>query len=425
MSHEKVIQAICEGKNILVIGGAGTGKSTVQGSAKSILGDTASLAPTGISALNVEGMTGHRALSLPISIPTEKDFTDYMKARNATTKKLFGPKKAVARVFYDEIGMVRSDQFAMADHALKSIYKNKKPFGGMQMCLFGDLSQIPPVVKPNEAAILQQHFGGKYFFQDKAFEQGNFEIIYLNDVKRQNNLEMIKHLNNIRLYGYNFNIQESLDFFNDTCLTRDIDEAIYLVTTNALCDQINTKYYNKLTTPEQVFFSKRTGVFKDSPMPDVMALKTGCKVMITSNDSEDRYVNGTLGIVEDFGDKSVYVTLMSGLTVEIKGQTYENFEYFTDPEGKLAKKTLGTFTQIPLKLSWAQTVHKSQGITLDKAYIDLGNYVFSAGIPYVGLSRLRTLEGLSLVRAMTKRDIIKDQAVLDFYIKTGGLELTL
>ena len=420
-----IIERICEGKNIFVNGGAGTGKTTLQRSVKDILNNTVSVAPTGIAALNTQGITGHRAFSLPTSIPTAENYTNYMKARSPITKKLFGKNRAVDRVFWDEIGMVRSDHFQMADFALKSIYKNSKPFGGMQMCLFGDLSQIPAVVKSEEASILRQHFGGKYFFQNPAFTEGDFEVIYLHDVKRQDNQEMIQHLNNIRLYGYNFPLKQSIDFFNDNCLKTDIGDATYIVTTNAMCDEINSNYYNSLSTPERKYFSKRTGVFKENPLPDVMSLRAGAKVMTVANHSDGLYVNGSIGFVVDVDVDTVYVEFLHNRSnvVGVKTSTYESYEYFTNKEGELDKKVIGSFSQIPLKLAWGVTLHKCQGLTLDKAYLDFGKSVFAAGMPYVGLSRFKTLSGLSLVRPLRTNDIIRDQTILDFYIKTGGLEM--
>ena len=419
---EEATSAVLSGQNVLVLGGAGVGKTVLQESLMMVLGsDTVPVASTGVAALNVQGITAHRAFSLPFGIPTPKDYDNYLKKRSLTTKALFGKGRAVNRVLFDEIGMFRSDSFDFMDKSLKSIYKNNSPFGGLQMCLFGDLSQIPPVVKPDERQYLNQMFNGNYFFNTDAFKQGNFKTIFLTEIKRQSDFEMKKHLNNIRVYGEHFSIQESLDYFNDNCVNKDIGDAGFIVTTHAVCDVVNNNEFNKLNTSIISFNAKIIGKFKDEPAPKHLRLRVGCRVMILANHPENKYVNGSTGIVVNLNSHNIVVQLDSGQVVDISEFNYSNYEYFTNKKGELDKKEVGNFIQFPIKLAWACNTHKTQGKTMDKAYIDMGKKVFASGMTYVALSRLRTIEGLSLLRPLRKDDIIRDQEVINFYRMNGGI----
>lgn len=419
---EQATRAVLSGQNVLVLGGAGAGKSTLQESLMMVLeSDTIPVASTGVAALNVKGITAHRAFSLPFGIPTPKDYDNYLKKRSLTTKALFGKGRAVNRIQFDEIGMFRSDAFDFMDKSLKSIYKNNDPFGGLQMCLFGDLSQIPPIVKPEEKQYLNQMFNGNYFFNTDAFKQGNFKTIFLTEIKRQSDFEMKKHLNNIRIYGEHFNLKESLDYFNDNCVNKDIGDAGFIVTTHAVCDVVNNREFNKLNTPVFTFNAKISGKFKDEPAPKHLKLRVGCRVMILANHPDNKYVNGSTGIVVKLQKGRIDVQLDSGQVVDISEFNYSNYEYFTNKKGDLDKREIGIFTQFPIKLAWACNTHKIQGQTLDKAYIDMGNKVFASGMTYVALSRLRTIEGLSLLRPLRKDDIIRDEQVINFYRMNGGI----
>ena len=419
---EQVTNAVFSGQNVLVLGGAGVGKSVLQESLMMVLGsDTVPVASTGVAALNVQGITAHRAFSLPFGIPTPKDYENYLKKRSLTTKALFGKNRAVNRIQFDEIGMFRSDPFDFMDKSLKSIYKNNDPFGGLQMCLFGDLSQIPPVVKPDERQYLKQMFNGHYFFSTDAFKQGNFKTIFLTEVKRQSDFEMKKHLNNIRVYGEHFNIQESLDYFNDNCVNKYIGDAGFIVTTHAACDIVNSNEFNKLNTPVFSFNAKIMGKFKDEPAPKHLRLRVGCRVMILANHPDNKYVNGSTGIVVKLQKGRIDVQLDTGQVVDVSEFNYSNYEYFTNKKGELDKREVGKFVQFPIKLAWANNLHKVQGCTLDKAYIDMGQRVFAQGMTYVALSRLRTIEGLSLLRPLRKNDIIRDEEVINFYRMNGGI----
>ena len=419
---EQVTNAVFSGQNVLVLGGAGVGKSVLQESLMMVLGsDTVPVASTGVAALNVQGITAHRAFSLPFGIPTPKDYENYLKKRSLTTKALFGKNRAVNRIQFDEIGMFRSDSFDFMDKSLKSIYKNNDPFGGLQMCLFGDLSQIPPVVKPDERQYLKQMFNGNYFFNTDAFRQGNFKTIFLTEVKRQSDVEMKKHLNNIRVYGEQFNLQESLDYFNDNCVNKDIGDAGFIVTTHAICDVVNNKEFNKLSSQVHTFNAKVCGKFKDEPAPKHLHLRIGSRVMILANHPENQYVNGSTGIIVNIKKTYITVQLDCGKIVDVQEFNYTNFEYFTNNKGDLDKREVGSFTQFPIKLAWANNLHKVQGKTMDKVYIDMGKRVFAQGMTYVALSRLRSMDGLSLLRPLRKDDIIRDETVLNFYRMNGGI----
>jgi energy-coupling factor transporter ATP-binding protein EcfA2 len=209
---------ITDGSMVMVIGRAGCGKTTIENSMKLLLeSDTVCLGSTGLAALLNGGMTSHKALSMPFGIPLEEDYNAFWSTASKTTKALFGPKSPVTRIFFDEVGMTTSYQMHWMDFALKKLYRTDKPFGGLQVCLFGDVSQLEPVVKSQERPFIMNSFGGVNFFESSAFIDGNFKIYNLKEVKRQDNQEMIKHLNNIRVYGYNFNLKEySYNAFSHT-----------------------------------------------------------------------------------------------------------------------------------------------------------------------------------------------------------------
>lgn len=445
---EDAVDSILSGKNTLVLGPSGSGKTSLQSSVKTFLGEEIlPLATTGVAALLNEGMTMHRAFSLPFGVPMPADYAEYMKSRSPVTGKLFNRKSLINNIFVDEIGMSRSDAFSFMDFALKSNYRNKLPFGGKQMCLFGDIAQLPPVVRNEEAPMLQQLFGGQHFFNSPAFHEGSFNIVILDKIFRQEDAETQKHLNNIRLYGSLFNIQESVDFFNENCYNKKPNpKAPFIVTTNAASDKMNQQMFNKLQTPIASFKAKVKGKWKDTPAPDILEVREGCRIMMTRNDGEDRYANGSTGTVIGIGkskadfdmgideilnpfapkakkkttkETCIIVELDSGKIVNVYPYKFVQYDYVTDDEGKPKKVESGHFTQYPMKLSWANTVHRVQGMSLDAANIDLGWKAFAPGQAYVALSRVRSVEGICLKRPLNVNDIIVDNAVLDFIQRYG------
>ena len=416
--EDQVIDSVFSGENILLTGAAGCGKTTIENSMKLLLeSDTVCLGSTGLAALLNGGMTSHKALSMPFGIPLEEDYNAFWSTASKTTKTLFGPKSPITRIFFDEVGMTTSYQMHWMDFALKKLYRTDKPFGGLQVCLFGDVSQLEPVVKSQERPFIMNSFGGLNFFESSAFIDGNFKIYNLKEVKRQDNQEMIKHLNNIRVYGYNFNLKESLDYFNDQCLGKPFEDSNFMVTTNARCDEINKQKFSQLNTNIHKFKATRKGQMKETPAPEMLELREGCRVIILKNHPDKLYVNGSVGIVHKINKFGVEVLLENGKVVDLDTTTWENYSYDINSEGKLYKKKVGSYSQYPLRLAYSSTIHKNQGVSCDSANIDLGKRVFASGMTYVALSRVRTIEGIRLLRPLNKFDVIENKAVLDFYKK--------
>ena len=410
--EDRIIDSVFAGKNAFVMGSGGVGKSVLFKSMNLLLKeDTVCVGSTGVSATNIEGCTAHKIFGIPIGIPTE---ADYNKARKNINKyrKLFNPQSPIKRIFFDEISMCRADAYIWIDWLLKECYRNNLPFGGLQFVKFGDLFQLGAVVKPEERSLLQDIYGTSNFFDTDVYNNSETDIFHMTKVYRQSNPELIKHLQNIRVYGSMFNLQQSLDYFNDLCLHNKIDSNDYLVTTNKKADELNLINYNKIKEKEFVYKADYS-CFDSEPAPKVLKLKKGCRVIILVNHPEGEYNNGTKGYITSLAPDYICVRTDDGKDVVIKKNKWTSYDYKTVKD-KLVKKERGYFSQIAVKLAYAITSHRAQGVTLESAIIDLGPRVFAPAIPYVCLSRVKTVERISLTRPIRKQDIITDKYVFDF-----------
>ncbi|MEQ1704875.1 MAG: AAA family ATPase [Rickettsiales bacterium] len=394
--------------NVFLTGKAGTGKSTFlkyfrENTSKKI----AVVAPTGVAALNVGAQTIHSFFRL------KPAFVDIKALKPANSRVL----KELELLIIDEISMVRADIFDGIDHSLKLARKNNKPFGGVQLCVIGDLFQLPPVVSREEKEFFAQYYQTAFFFGTKAYTEANFKTIQFNTIHRQNDGEFIQILNAIRA--------GACDAIELKALNNRLNPkaspapgTLVLTTTNALAEDINTAKLVGLAGKMQKYEGTLSGDFGMKggrlPAPEMLTLKIGAQVMFVKNDSDGRWVNGTVGIIEKLGNEVISVAV-GDVIHEVEPEKWKTIGYeFSEAKNEIAEKTLGTYTQFPLTLAWAITIHKSQGKTLERVIIDLGTGAFAAGQLYVALSRCKSLAGIALKQPITPADIRCDVEVLEF-----------
>lgn len=395
-------------QNIFLTGKAGTGKSTfLKYFRENTEKQMAVVAPTGVSALNVQGQTIH---SLFRFAPRFIDLATLKYDR----RKLF---KELELLIIDEISMVRADIFDGIDKFLKLARKNKEPFGGVQICVIGDLFQLPPIISNEEKEFFAQYYDSPFFFSTQAYKNADFQTIQFSTIHRQNDAQFIQILNSIRAGNCDNASLAILEKRVNPKVT-PAQGTLVLTTTNALAENINNSKLAQLATRSHEFEGNLKGEFGLNgarlPSPQQLELKVGAQVMFVKNDSDGRWVNGTIGIVETLGSEEIKVRV-GDVTHKVEQEKWTNLGYeFSEIEGKIVEKTLGSYTQFPLMLAWAVTIHKSQGKTLERVIIDLGNGAFAAGQLYVALSRCKTLSGIALKQPVTKRDILCDPSVTEF-----------
>ncbi len=433
--EEKAIDIILNtSQHVFVTGKAGTGKSTLLEYIRLVADRRIIiLAPTGISAVNVNGETIHSFFTLKPGF--EKDEAKHMPLSKKKQEKF----RSVKTIAIDEISMVRADLLDAIDIVLRRSRKSNKPFGGVQMVFFGDLYQLPPVVTPSDRDKFFSEYKSPYFFDAEVFRgQGNifakgFEIvrIELDKIYRQSDRKFINLLNAIRDNSIDNNqIQEINKYFQPDFIPPDYEKYIYLMTTNDSANKVNEKKLQELEGKEKIFTAEKTGAVAKNlyPNSESLVFRVGAQVMFVCNDSERRWVNGTIGRIIgisesiDMGSDLVVTTLKveknDGKVVEVKKHLWEISKYVFKG-GEFVRENLGTFRQMPIKLAWAITIHKSQGKTFDKVIIDLSTGSFAHGQTYVALSRCSSLSGLVLKRPLRKSDIIMDKRVHDFISLRG------
>jgi hypothetical protein len=410
------------GQHMYVTGKAGTGKSTLlQYFREKTAKNVAVLAPTGVAAINIKGQTIHSFFNFKPDVTPESVADIPVRKRK---RKMFQELDAV---IIDEVSMVRADLMDCVDIFLRLYGPDyDRPFGGIQMIFFGDLFQLPPVVSQGQEDIFKTHYPTPYFFSAKVFESLDFKIIQLNKIYRQKDEHFIRLLNAVRDNSVEHHHWEAVNRrFKPEHQSLSQDFYIVLTTTNALADKVNNQRLKSLSGYPKIYEGAISGTFerKSMPSPEVLELKSGAQVMMLSNDPEKRWVNGSLGKIIDLvtdteGDDVIMVELEDGTQVDVKKHTWEIYQYYFDEVNKsLASKVMGHFTQYPLKLAWAVTIHKSQGQTFDRVIIDVGWGTFSHGQMYVALSRCTTLEGIVLKQPLSQRHILMDERVLQFMKK--------
>lgn len=438
--QERALELMLSGKNVFLTGEAGTGKSTIlREFREKCTRECVFLAPTGIAAINVGGATLHSFFQLKPGLLTPDSLEEIgNKSRRALIRK-------VKTIVIDEISMVRSDVFAAIDWRLRSLARGGnglRPFGGKQIILVGDFFQLPPVVKSEtEDEYLRKVLGGYYAFQTPLWKRADFRCVFLKTVHRQQNdnlfLAILNHLRHGDLETADLRIDGEAEPFNALeALTRlcvgqpPLDPVpVYLCTTNREAQTMNALQKSRIEGEDHAFNAVVRGKFpeRDYPTPALLELKVGARVMTLNNkrtpDGEFEYVNGEIGVVEAINDEfppTVRVHLDNGRVVDIQSSQWSNCEYFLETDrmsGKevIRQREVGTFVQMPLKLAYAITVHKSQGLSLERVALKLGSGCFSHGQLYTALSRCRSIRNLRLDRQVFAEDVIIDHEVVDFY----------
>lgn len=395
--------------NLFLTGRAGTGKTTLLRKFMAEAGDTAIvLAPTGVAAMNAGGQTLHSFFKFP---PRLIEPTDVKRLRTARLMK------TAETIIIDEISMVRADMMDAIDRSLKLNRGSKRPFGGVRVIVAGDLHQLPPVVRGEEVEILNERYGGSYFFNAPAFKEAEFALLALKHVFRQADprfLALLGAMRQGRITPADQGVLQSV--VSDRNAIEASETHVVLTPNNANAYRINQARLDDLPGREKVFEASVQGTFDEKSYPTEadLELKEGARVMLIKNDPEGRWVNGSLCTVAGFSGRNVIVEL-DGHAYEIEPAAWEKYKYAIDPETKkVSREVVGTFKQVPLRLAYAVTIHKAQGLTLDKVYIDFDSGMFAHGQAYVAFSRARSLEGLEISRPLRPRDMVMDRNAFAF-----------
>lgn len=407
------LEQVARGKNLFITGPGGVGKSVLIHKIKDLFGDsTVFLAPTGIAAQNIKGATIHRTFKFPIGFLG-------VGARKRVSEKaqsLF-ESDTIKRIVIDEISMVRADLFTAIDHNLRRIKKVNKPFGGVQIVLVGDFYQLSPVLnnRSPEAQYFNAEFSSVFAFSTESWQQAGLQTIMLDEVMRQSDVDFISALNSIRTRDSEYS--SKLDYLNKIGnKSVDVDEPLFLCSTNKDAETINAHHYDDLAGDDHVYHGIVDGNFKDFPVPEHLTLKVGCKILVCANSQGDsEFYNGQTGYVTVLEDKYILAKL-DGVhdEVKIEHNLWEEFEYSVVGDD-LNADVVGSFRQFPVKLGYAVTIHKSQGLSLDNAVIYTGRGCFAHGQAYVALSRLRSLEGLHMMKPIGLDEVIVNSEVKKFY----------
>lgn len=417
-------------RSVFLTGKAGTGKTTfLNDFVKRTRKKHIVVAPTGIAAINAGGVTIHSMFGLPLRtfLPTTEridtslanniaDLMPHFKYRKDKLKLL----REVEIIIIDEVSMLRADVLDMMDFSLRFIRRNNQRFGGVQMLFIGDLYQLPPVVRDEH--ILKMFYNSPFFFDSLAIKEIPLITIELTKVYRQTDEEFLDILNAIR-DGDIANIDfEHLNERYDPDFEIGNESYVYLCSHNKMADEINVEKLAEIKVDAKTYEAKLFGEFKENQFPNeqFLELKIGAQIMFIRNDisGEKKYFNGKLGEISALDENEIKVILDgSEREIVVKREVWEQKKYFLDTEKNIKEEVLGSFEQFPIKLAWAVTIHKSQGLTFDKVIIDAGKS-FTAGQVYVALSRCRTLEGIVLKSKITPEIIFKDNRILHFHSDT-------
>lgn len=398
--------------HLFVTGRAGTGKSTLLKTLRGLVSDEiVVVAPTGLAAVNVGGQTIHSFFGLPPRLVRQDDIR---RSRNGRIMR------KIKHLVIDEVSMVRSDLMWAIDQSLRiNRGQPRLPFGGVRLTMFGDLHQLPPVVQEHEVAEhLESTFGGPFFFSVPALMEGDgTSLLELAHVFRQSDGPLLRVLDKVREGSVD---EDDLTVLNDRVhpirTLAEGDAYVILTPTNAAAQRINLAYLEALNGRVRTYTAGMTGEFNPSAQPtdQTLNLKVGAKIIMLRNDADRRWVNGSIARISRLEDKQVFIEI-NGKEYEVEPTSWENRRYAYDQtEQKIVETVAGTFTQFPVRLAWAMTIHKAQGMTLDNVYLDFGRGTFAHGQAYVALSRCRTLEGLTLARPLRPSDIMFDHAAMQY-----------
>ncbi len=411
-------------QSIFLTGKAGTGKSTFL---KYVCATTKKkfvvLAPTGVAAVNAGGVTIHSFFKMPFRpiLPDDEDLRgsriyDFLKYPKEKQKLI----EKTELIIVDEVSMVRADMIDFMDKVLRVFSRNmREPFGGKQMLFIGDIFQLEPVVPADERKILSLFYPNNFFFSAKVFSYFSLVTIELAKVYRQKDPLFVQILDNIRV---NRASDADLLCLNQNCTTnstaQEDDFVVTLATKRDVVDFINQQRLDAIEKPSYVYEGTIEGEFPENALPTqkTLTLKEGAQVIFIKNDIERRWYNGSVGIISRITeDKNIYVVLENGEEYCLEENIWNNIRYIYDEkQKKIIEEQLGSFKQLPVRLAWAITIHKSQGLTFDRVAVDLTGGVFTGGQVYVALSRCRSLAGLKLKKKIQRSDIFVNNDVVNF-----------
>lgn len=405
-------------RSLFITGRAGTGKSTLlnhfcaRTKKKPVI-----IAPTGVAALNVRGQTIHKFFNFYIDVTPEKIRNLKIKPRNP---KLYAKLKTI---IIDEVSMVRADLLDCIDEFLRLYGPEKNaPFGGVQMIFVGDLYQLPPVVRPENETDFAQLYETPFFFSARCLKEADFAVVELDTIYRQKEQDFVELLNRVRSGEV---MDADLDMlhrrYDPSYQPKGKGFFINLTTTNRKADEINAHHLGSLSAKLHTTNAKISGEFGPEYYPTATELqfKLGAQIMLINNDTQGRWVNGSIGVIESIKrdeDDRAYVVVQledEGERVHVYPHTWEVYKYGLDG-GEIVANTIGSFTQFPFRLAWAVTIHKSQGKTFDHVMIDLDRGTFASGQLYVALSRCTTFEGIVLKSRIERRHIQTDERIVEF-----------
>lgn len=426
-------------RSVFLTGKAGTGKTTLlREIIETTHKNTVVVAPTGIAALNAGGVTIHSLFQLPFGgfLPDNSapDFSESTKFESKATLrrhfKMSGLKQSVIRnmelLIIDEVSMLRADLLDAMDFMMQTVRKNNKPFGGVQVLFIGDLLQLPPVIRDDEWRTLKNYYKGKFFFHSQVVQQNPPLYIELDKIFRQTDDAFISVLNNLRNNQISKEDIATLNQYVQPNFDLKANKGyITLTTHNVKADTINSQALEDLEGKEWLYSPEITGDFPDKiyPVDELLRLKEGAQIMFVKNDLsfDKKYFNGKMGVIKSLSAKEILVYFPEeDKTIEVEKYEWQNIRYKVDAATKeIEEEVLGTFVHYPIKLAWAITVHKSQGLTFDKAALDVSQ-VFLPGQAYVALSRLRSLNGLILLSPLQMNGISNDQDVMDYSLNKAS-----